>query len=105
MSLAVVRCPACDGASRVTAEAIGQMVACPRCETPFVAEEDIPVVQPLSRPNPPRQTAEPAVPVAPPRRRRRPRPLEDESEADPRPTPATTPAVPDPEHDPHARPV
>ena len=97
--MAVVQCPACRGASRVSLEAIGQMVACPRCQTPFVAEEDIPVVQPVARANP---SAAPAVPVAPARRRRRLQPLEDEPEPPPRPT---APEVPDPEHDPHARPV
>jgi hypothetical protein len=103
MSLAVVQCPACRGASRVSLEAIGQMVSCPRCQSPFVAEEDIPVVQPVSRP---RQAPAPAVPTAPPRRRRRPRPVEDEPEPTPRPSgPLTAEEVPDPEHDPHARPV
>lgn len=101
MSLAVVVCPACRGASRVAADAIGQMVGCPRCQTPFVAEEDIPVVQPLNRPAAPAPPL-PAVPLAPPRRRRRPRPLDDE----PLPSAAAPGAeVPDPEHDPHARPV
>ena len=47
MSLVVVRCPGCLGASRVTADALGQMVACPRCDVPFVAaEEVVPTVQP-----------------------------------------------------------
>jgi hypothetical protein len=108
MSLAVVKCPACRAASRVSAEAVGHMVGCPWCQTPFVAEEDIPVVQPIFRPSP-RPTAAPERPVSPPRRRR-PRPLlEDEDEPAPQPTtaePARPNAdPPDMEHDPHARPV
>lgn len=93
MSLAVVRCPGCRGASRVSADALGQMVGCPRCQMPFVAEEDIPVVAPKARP----VVRKPVVPVAP-----RPRRVEDEPTE---PPVATADAVPDPEHDPHARPV
>ena len=45
MSLAVVRCPACQGESRVAVDSLGHMVGCPRCEVPFIAEEEIPVVR------------------------------------------------------------
>jgi hypothetical protein len=111
MSLAVVRCPACRGASRVSADAIGHMVGCPRCHTPFVAEEEIPVVQPVSRPAPSRTgaskppTARPAtaVPVAPPRRRG-PTPSQ-EPESDVATAEAVAVEIPDPEHDPHRPPV
>jgi hypothetical protein len=103
MSLAVVVCPACRGASRVAADAIGHMVACPRCQAPFVAEEDIPIVHPIWRPTP-RTSSASAVPVAPPRRRRR-RPIEDEPESAPQPNGEPNTEVPDPEHDPHLRPV
>ncbi|MBN9119666.1 MAG: hypothetical protein J0I06_11010 [Planctomycetes bacterium] len=102
MSLAVVVCPACRGASRVTPSAIGQMVSCPRCQTPFVAEEDVPIVHPVARTGPSRPAAAAAVPVAPPQRRRR-LPFEDEPE--PAPAAPKGAEVPDPEHDPHARPV
>lgn len=106
MSLAVVRCPACAGLSRVGADALGQMVGCPRCQVPFVAEEveDAP--------------APPPAPTAPPRKRARPvraRPVRGESTR----TAAAVPIVPprlsqtrgglpvataphDPEHDPKA---
>ncbi len=98
MSLAVVQCPACRGASRVAVEALGHMVSCPRCQVPFVAEEDIPVVHPRARAPAPRPA--PAVPVAPVRRR----PLANEPERPPLPA-APVSVVPDPEHDPHTRPV
>lgn len=92
MSLAVVRCPVCLGECRVGAEALGEMVACPQCQVPFVAaEEVVPTVQPTYRPAP-------ARPVSPPRR-----PLaRAEPESAP---PADEPKVPDPEHDPHLPPV
>jgi hypothetical protein len=99
MSLAVVRCPGCHGASRVSIEALGHMVGCPRCEVPFVAEEEIPVVQPVGPPSAPRAAA--AVPVAPRRRPQR----EPEPESESGPSPAdSTPEIPDPEHDPHLPP-
>ncbi|MBP3959568.1 hypothetical protein J8F10_30355 [Gemmata sp. G18] len=122
MSL-VVRCPACRGASRVPVDAIGQMVGCPRCQSPFVAEEDAPAaplpsrahnspVRANSKPrpapevpvrSPPRPSA--AIPIAPPRRLR-PELTREELVA---PAPGSAPVlaieVPDPEHDPHSRPV
>lgn len=94
MSLAVVRCPGCRGASRVAAEALGQMVGCPRCQMPFVAEEEVAVVPPVARPAP--RPPAPAVPVA------RPRPAEPEYDPN---DPAAADEVPDPEHDPHSPPV
>lgn len=94
MSLAVVRCPGCRGASRVSADALGQMVGCPRCQMPFVAEEDVPVVVPKARP----VARKSVVPVAP-----RTRPVEG-APPDDAPVEAAD-AVPDPEHDPHARPI
>lgn len=97
MSLAVVRCPGCHGASRVPSDVLGQMVGCPRCQMPFVAEEDIPVVQPIARPAP--RPAPPPVVQPLPRR-----PLFIEDGPDPKPFPSAD-AVPDPEHDPHTRPV
>jgi uncharacterized protein YbaR (Trm112 family) len=104
MSLAVVRCPACRGPSRVAVDALGQMVACPRCQSPFVAVEEAQLVSAASTPA---YSARPAAaqPLAP-RRRRRPRPVEAEP-AEPATSPgdATSPAVPDPEHDPHRPPV
>ena len=108
MSLAVVRCPGCRGASHVSLDALGHMVGCPRCQVPFVAEEEIPVVQPLawaSKPKTPDapapRSARAAVPVAPPRRRPAPR-AEEPSEPSPD---EAVPEVPDPEHDPHQPPV
>lgn len=97
MSLAVVRCPGCRGASRVSTQALGQMVGCPRCEMPFVAEEDIPIVQPSIRSSPRRAPVAEVAPAAP--RRRLP------AEYAPEPSAPTATEVPDPEHDPHARPV
>lgn len=107
MSLAVVRCPACGGASRVSSDALGQMVGCPRCQAPFVAAADAPAgplpsrsaaaperarpksVRPAAKPRP---TA--VVPIAPPRR---PHPA-PAAESEPAPVPVE---APDPEHDPH----
>lgn len=96
MSLAVVRCPACGGASRVDAGALGQMVGCPRCHTPFVASADAPVAPTRKPTGPTRTPAGPrpvaVIPVAPPRAR-----------------PTATPGAPqarqaqDHEHDPVAR--
>ncbi len=95
MSLAVVRCPTCRGASRVSADALGHMVGCPRCQVPFVAEEEIPVVHPVAR------TVRAAVPVAPPRR-----PSVAPEEPPPTSAPGeAVPEIPDPEHDPHLPPV
>lgn len=102
MSLAVVRCPACAGLSRVSSDALGHMVGCPRCQAPFVAEEvedePAPSAPPRKRARPvrarpvrgenPRATA--AVPIAPPR-------LAKSKAAVPV---ATAPH--DPEHDPKA---
>ncbi|QJW97853.1 hypothetical protein [Frigoriglobus tundricola] len=100
MSLAVVRCPECRGESRVTTEALGHMVGCPRCQSPFVAEEEIPVVQPVTRSAPPR----PVTPVTP--RRARPDPQPDLPRSAPTASPAEAPVeIPDPEHDPHLPPV
>jgi len=100
MSLAVVRCPACRGASRVSADALGHMVGCPRCQVPFVAEEEIQVVQPVARAGKPKPAARPAVPVAPPRRPDPPAytPAADAPDG-------AAPTIPDPEHDPHLPPV
>jgi hypothetical protein len=95
MSLAVVRCPGCRGPSRVAVDAIGQMVACPRCDAPFVAVEEAQVVSPGPR-APAAERPVSARPVAP--RRRRP-PPEERDEPQPPPEPAEP--VHDPEHDPH----
>jgi hypothetical protein len=78
---------------------------------PFVAEEEIPVVQPLawaSKPKTPDapapRTARAAVPVAP--RRRRPARRSEEPSSEPTASPdEAVPEVPDPEHDPHLPPV
>ena len=117
MSLAVVRCPACGGSSRVPADALGQMVGCPRCQSPFVAAEDAPEAPLPSRADdahartgsrPARGAPRPAavIPVAPPRRSRPELVWED---ATPEPTSDAVRAiaveVPDPEHDPHTPPV
>ncbi len=92
MSLAVVRCPACLGASGVEADVLGEMVACPRCQVPFVAvEEIVPTVQPAYRPKPARLVAAPERPLP-----------DEESESPPSPD---EPRIPDPEHDPHLPPV
>ena len=68
MSSAVVHCPSCEQPSRVLGDALGLVVACPRCGWEFVAADDapplpvasparIPVVyssgRPLARPAPP----------------------------------------------------
>jgi hypothetical protein len=108
MSLAVVRCPACRGESRVAVDSLGHMVGCPRCQSPFVAEEEIPVVQPTARPAAPaprtssaasRNAA--AVPVGPRRRRSE---ASRESEPEPSSSADSKPEIPDPEHDPHLPP-
>jgi hypothetical protein len=97
MSLVVVRCPGCLGPSRVEADAIGQMVACPRCEVPFIAAEEIvPTVQPQARPRTAATRPSVAKTVAPARRRRQP-PREETPPA----ASADKPKAPDPEHDPH----
>ena len=118
MSLAVVRCPACLGASRVAAEALEQTVECPRCQAPFVAAEEVPVLQPARREKPaksaprtgrPRSRLASAIPVTPPRPRDLPTgggwngsaPHPDS----PHPIEPDAPAIPDPVHDPHRRPV
>jgi hypothetical protein len=86
----VVRCPSCQGPSRVDREAVGLLVACPRCSSPFVAVEESPP------PPPPRRPDRPAAPPTDrPVRRRRPR-------AEPVPPPTVAPD-PDP-FDPHAPP-
>jgi len=48
----VVRCPGCRGAARVGPEAVGLLVVCPSCQTPFLAiEEAVAVPRPArSRP-------------------------------------------------------
>ena len=104
MSLAVVRCPACLGPSRVEPDAVGQMVACPRCQVPFVAAEEVPVVQPRARSRNTAALPRPAsaVPVASPRRPRLQLPAPP-VEPEPAP-PADAPLIPDPEHDPHSPP-
>jgi hypothetical protein len=105
MSLVVVRCPSCRGAARVSADAIGHMVGCPRCHTPFVAEEEIPVV-PVARlgaTKAPAARPAAAVPVAPPRRREAPPPEEPDSDVAPAEPVAFE--IPDPEHDPHRPPI
>ena len=101
MSLVVVRCPACREAARVPVDALQQMVACPRCESPFVAEEDVPVEVLPSHVNRAARRSEETASIDPPRRRR-PRPPRDE-ELELFPSPAKE--VPDPEHDPHLPPV
>ena len=105
MSSAVVRCPACRGASRVPSDAVGQMVACPRCEAPFVAEVDGPVVPTRVRGAPVNRPRATAQPVAPPRRRPPP-PPPPERRLPPTEYEAAAPEeVPDPVHDPHRPPV
>src|SRR5262245_51552678 len=105
MSLAVVRCPACRGLSRVASEELGGAVACPRCQSPFVAVEEAQLVtpRPVPAPAPERTTA--ARPVAPPpRRRRNPRDDRDEPFTS-RPVAVPVEPVPDLVHDPHQKPV
>jgi hypothetical protein len=82
----------------VEADALGQMVACPRCQVPFIAaEEVIPTVQPKAR----SQATSAASPATHTRRRRRP---SREKPVDVQPLPEE-PKIPDPEHDPHLPPV
>ncbi len=86
----VVRCPGCRGAARVGPEAVGLVVACPRCREPFLAVEDVAPVAP-GRPGGPGRSAAP--PVAPPGERPAPRgwaepvapPPDDEDEYPPPP--------------------
>lgn len=92
MSLVVVRCPACKGASRVEPEALGETVACPRCHDTFLALEEVPVVVPVVR-------YKRRSPLAPPEFRpvvpvvvSEPRAQIDETEGE---------RGPDHEHDPH----
>ena len=60
MSIVIVRCPSCKSQSRVGPEAVGVLVVCPLCHSPFLAVEDAP---PVAQPPPTRA----AQPVAPPR--------------------------------------
>ena len=69
MSVVVVRCPSCKGQSRVGPEAVGVLVVCPRCQSPFLAIEDAAPVAPPAR------AAEPAAPKPRPRVRRRAEPV------------------------------
>ncbi len=113
MSLAVVRCPACRGTSRVESDALGEVVACPRCQSSFVAVEEAQVVSPAPVPAAPTRRTAVARPVAPPRRRRLPPDESDDWDEPPpnrtsgsRPVAVATPVlIPDPEHDPHQAPV
>lgn len=112
--MAVVRCPACRGESRVPTDAIGQMVGCPLCQTPFVAAEDATETPLPSRTgNPPARTRptrgaapRPAavIPIAPPRQPRT-KPPQEPTEPQPGSGPVLATEVPDPEHDPHSPPV
>src|SRR5438105_9764316 len=106
MGLAVVRCPACRGLSRVEDAAVGLTVQCPLCPATFEAVEE---PAPAIPARPPRNPDLPADPPRPPRPRRRRRPAPErydrewESDAEPRPgepRPAPEPTA-DPEHDPH----
>ncbi len=87
--MAVVRCPACRGASRVRDDTLGHRVACPRCPATFVAGEELPDERPASA-----RAPRPAkvIPIAPPRR------LELVAPSEPAPAPAPA----DPVHDPHS---
>jgi hypothetical protein len=87
----VVRCPSCKGRSRVGPEAVGALVACPLCQSSFLAvEEAAPApTPPPVRNHPPRpnRTAEPvAPPPLPETHPRRPR-------AEPVAPPASAPAA------------
>src|SRR5688572_4061945 len=94
--MAVVRCPACRGASRVAADALGHRVGCPRCPATFVAAEEVAGERPRgARPAPAPRPAK-VIPIAPPRG-----PLSPLA-AGPAPPPPTE--APDPEHDPHRPP-
>ena len=110
MSLAVVRCPACEGASHVASDAIGQMVGCPHCQSPFVAAEDAPEAPLPSRAGskpprgrPARTEPRPAavIPIAPPRQSRNEPPRESPREPQSGSEPVLVTEVTDPEHDPH----
>ncbi|MBY0459304.1 MAG: hypothetical protein K2V38_18400, partial [Gemmataceae bacterium] len=94
MSLVVVRCPACKGASRVSADALGHMVGCPRCQAPFVAEEE---KAPPPAPTKPARARPVRANPARPTRGERDRPPRDPDAA----PPVLATVAPDPEHDPH----
>ncbi len=93
MGLAVVRCPACRGASHVDAAALGLTVQCPRCDVAFVAVEEAEVVVPTRPSRNPTLT-----PPEPPRPRRRPLRYEPEPEQVDEPKPSE-------DYDPHRHPA
>mgnify|MGYP003336772018 CR=1 FL=1 len=49
----VVRCPSCQGLSRVETGTPGQLVLCPRCGGPFIASQDAPPISAASASLPP----------------------------------------------------
>ena len=52
MGAVVVRCPACRGASQVGPDTVGLLVACPRCNEPFLAVEEAAPAPTPSTPGP-----------------------------------------------------
>ena len=101
MGLAVVRCPACRGASRVDPMALGLLVHCPHCAHTFAAVEEAEEVAP-AWPRPDRNPTLP--PPEPPRPRSRRRHRERDYDRPPATEPVPEPAH-DPAHDPHAAPT
>ncbi len=100
----VVRCPVCAGESRVEPETLQQVVECPHCAAPFLANSAIPTIPPryrsseiggssrsLSAPGPGPISSPASSPVSP-----RLAELGVHSRAV---------IVPDPEHDPHTPPA
>jgi hypothetical protein len=67
MGAVVVRCPVCRGASQVGPEAVGLLVACPRCSEPFVAVEEAAPVASRSEPSPAPERPRPKRPRPAPR--------------------------------------
>jgi hypothetical protein len=78
MSIVVVRCPSCKAQSRVGPEAVGVLVVCPLCQSPFLAVEEtapVPPSPPVPPPPPRQRPIKSAEPVAPPTRRPRAEPV------------------------------
>lgn len=83
MSIVVVRCPRCKQPSRVGPEAVGVVVVCPVCQSPFLAVED---AAPVAPPRP--RSTRAAEPVAPPSA---PAPLRPRRRAEPISPPSSAP--------------
>ncbi|HUR52587.1 MAG TPA: hypothetical protein VMZ71_00515 [Gemmataceae bacterium] len=91
MSIVVVKCPNCEGRSRVGPEAVGALVVCPLCQSAFLAVAEAPPVPPPPSNLPPRppRAAEPVAPPSLPE----PSPQPRRPRAEPVAPPASAPAA------------